>query len=82
MSGFIAFLIICEVKVLSFDRDTQKIGLSMKAAQSAPVDEASDSTAEEVEEPQREPAVRSTHDGPLKGGNDRESGGEQFGLRW
>ena len=70
-----------EVKVLSFDRDSQKIGLSMKAAQQVAEDD-SKPKPEEVEEPQREVAVKPTHQGPLKGGNNRDSGGERFGLRW
>ncbi len=68
-----------EVKVLSFDRDAQKIGLSMKAAQSALEPEA---TEDETVEPPRDMAVKATHSGPLRGGNDRDSGGERFGLRW
>ncbi|NND98509.1 MAG: S1 RNA-binding domain-containing protein [Pirellulaceae bacterium] len=70
-----------EVKVLSFDRDAQKIGLSMKAAQQGPVQESADKD-EEAEEPQRDPVVKATHTGPLKGGNNRDSGGDRFGLRW
>lgn len=70
-----------EVKVLSFDRDSQKIGLSMKAAQKI-AEDASKPKTEEVEEPQREVAVKPTHEGPLKGGNNRDTGGERFGLRW
>ena len=69
-----------EVKVLSFDRDSQKIGLSIKGAQQAP---ESETTSEpEVEEPVREVAVKASHTGPLKGGNNRDTGGERFGLRW
>ncbi|KAA5538557.1 S1 RNA-binding domain-containing protein [Roseiconus nitratireducens] len=70
-----------DVKVLSFDRDSQKIGLSIKAAKQIAEDDAK--TAEpEIEEPQREVAVKPSHAGPLKGGNNRDSGGERFGLRW
>ncbi|MEM6472614.1 MAG: S1 RNA-binding domain-containing protein, partial [Planctomycetota bacterium] len=69
-----------EVKVLSFDRASQKISLSMKAAQKIADD--SKPVKEEVEEPQREVAVKPAHEGPLRGGNNRETGGEQFGLRW
>ena len=69
------------VKVLSFDRDTQKIGLSIKATSAAP-ESASDNKEEETIEPPREVAVKATHSGPLKGGNNRETGGERFGLRW
>jgi predicted RNA-binding protein with RPS1 domain len=71
-----------DVKVLSFDRDAQKISLSIKAAQSAPADSASKSSESEPDEPPREPAVKATHSGPLKGGNNRDAGGERFGLRW
>ena len=70
-----------EVKVLSFDREAQKIGLSMKAAQQAP-ESATSSKPEEVEEPVREPVIKPSHDGPLKGGNNTATGGEKFGLRW
>jgi len=70
-----------EVKVLSFDRESQKIGLSIKAVQQPPVDSSS-KPVEEADEPPREPAVKSSHSGPLKGGNDRDTGGEKFGLRW
>lgn len=70
-----------EVKVLSFDRDAQKIGLSIKAAQQAPVDTTA-KPEEEAPEPPREVSVKASHSGPLKGGNNRETGGERFGLRW
>jgi len=71
-----------EVKVLSFDRETQKISLSIKAAQQVAVDASKASAADEPDEPQREPDVKPTHAGPLKGGNNTDSGGEKFGLRW
>lgn len=72
-----------EVKVLSFDRDAQKIGLSIKAAQSLASDaRAKSATEEEAEVPAREVAVKPMHAGPLRGGNDRDTGGERFGLRW
>ena len=70
-----------EVKVLSFDREAQKIGLSIKAAQQAP-ESATSSKPEEAEEPVREPIIKPSHDGPLKGGNNTATGGEKFGLRW
>lgn len=69
-----------EVKVLNFDRDAQKIALSMKAAQATPADQSS-TPAEDPDEPPRDMAVKQ-HVGPLKGGNDRDTGGERFGLRW
>lgn len=71
-----------EVKVLSFDRDTQKIGLSMKAAQQVAAVADAGKSEPEVDEPQRQPDVKPTHSGPLKGGNDQDTGGERFGLRW
>jgi len=71
-----------EVKVLSFDRDAQKIGLSMKAAQQPAADTKPSEHAEDPAEPLREPEVKPSHAGPLKGGNNRETGGERFGLRW
>jgi ribosomal protein S1 len=70
-----------EVKVLSIDRDAQKISLSMKQAQHK-AEEAKDEQEAEVEEPVREPIIKAQHTGPLRGGNDRPAGGERFGLRW
>jgi small subunit ribosomal protein S1 len=69
-----------EVKVLSVDREAQRISLSIKQAQAAPVTEP-ETKEEEVEEPVRKPAV-SKHQGPLKGGVGSGSSGEQFGLKW
>jgi len=69
-----------EVKLLSIDRDAQKISLSMKQVH-AIADESVTQT-EDVAEPLREPIVKATHSGPLRGGNDRAAGGEKFGLRW
>ncbi len=68
-----------DVKILSVDRDAQKISLSLKQAQAAPAAEASKEEPE-VEEPRREPTIKAR--GPLKGGFDRGNGGEQFGLKW
>jgi small subunit ribosomal protein S1 len=72
-----------EVKVLNFDREAQKIALSIKAAQQlAASSDTKPEADEETIEPAREIAVKATHDGPLKGGNNRDAGGERFGLRW
>jgi predicted RNA-binding protein with RPS1 domain len=71
-----------EVKVLSFDRDSQKMGLSIKAAQQPTDDSAKPAGDSETVEPPREVAVKATHSGPLKGGNNRDAGGDRFGLRW
>ena len=68
-----------EVKILSVDRENQRIGLSLKAAQagSAPAAEP----VEEPEEPLRKSAVKK-RSGPLKGGFDRPTGAEGIGLKW
>ena len=71
-----------DVKVLTFDRESQKIGLSIKAAQAQPAESDAKPQEDEQAEPAREPAVKASHRGPLKGGNDRDTGGERFGLRW
>lgn len=69
-----------EVKVLSVDRDKQKMGLSLKATTPAP--ERKTREQDDVpEESNRELAVRKRRR-PLKGGMDRPSGGESVGLNW
>ncbi len=65
------------VKIMSVDREGQKIGLSLKATVEAPASAAK----EEEDEAPRELAV-AKRKGPLKGGMDRPSGGESFGLNW
>lgn len=69
-----------DVKVLSVDRDTQKISLSIKQAIHKPAEETTAEVEEESEPLQ--PVVKPTHQGPLRGGNDQVSGGERFGLKW
>jgi len=67
------------VKILSVDVDAQRIALSIKQTTAAP---AKQSKKEEQEVlPPRELAVKRS-DAPLKGGRDRSTGGEQFGLKW
>lgn len=68
-----------EVKILSVDRENQRIGLSLKAAQAAPV--VAEAPKEEPEEPLRKPAVKK-RPGPLKGGFDSKGDGEKLGLKW
>ncbi|MEZ6134326.1 MAG: S1 RNA-binding domain-containing protein [Pirellulaceae bacterium] len=72
-----------EVKVLSVDAEQQRISLSLKAATAAPEQPKDDKVDGEVavEEPRPEP-VLPKHQGPLKGGTGRPSGGDQFGLKW
>lgn len=71
-----------QVKVLSVDREAQKISLSIKQAASQAASEASSEVTAEEEIQVRQPEVRQQHSGPLKGGNNRSTGGERFGLRW
>jgi small subunit ribosomal protein S1 len=68
-----------DVKVLSVDADSQKISLSMKAALAAPSQE-SNSDQTDDDEPVR--VVKTGDPASLKGGVNRPSGGEQFGLKW
>ena len=71
-----------EVMVVSVDEENQRIGLSLKAAHplaEVVSDEQDDPAADDFPSP--EPSVK-PHQGPLRGGTDRASGGEEFGLRW
>ena len=69
------------VKILSMDTEAQKMSLSHKATLAAPAPK-SDGKKNEPEVPEsRELAVPSSGE-PLKGGTNKQSGGEQFGLKW
>lgn len=68
-----------EVKVLSVDRENQRIGLSLKAAQAAPA--AAETAAAEPDEPPRKLAIKK-RSGPLRGGFDRPDDREKLGLNW
>ncbi len=68
------------VKVLSIDRETQKIALSIKQAIHKPEETVAVEEEEDTAPP--ELTVKPTHTGPLKGGNNQATGGERFGLRW
>lgn len=70
---------VVEVKILSIDKEDQRIGLSLKATQAAPEVTKAEEAGEE--EPPRELVV-AKRKGPLKGGTDRPSGGESVGLNW
>lgn len=67
------------VKILSVDVQNQRIALSIKQTTAAPAKQKKRDEQEEL--PPRELAVKRS-DSPLKGGRDRSSGGEQFGLKW
>jgi small subunit ribosomal protein S1 len=67
-------------RVVSLDLDAQRIGLSMKALQARPESKSGKSEPAEDETP-LEPFV-AKHKGPLKGGVQRPSSGDAFGLKW
>jgi small subunit ribosomal protein S1 len=68
--------------VLSVDADAQRMSLSLKAANPMPQAEPRQTKAEDdVPDGTRERAVPQRK-APLKGGVDRPSGGDQFGLKW
>ena len=66
-----------EVKILTVDRNAQRIGLSLKATQAKP-EGSKPTAAPEPEEVKREVAVKK-YQGQLRGGTG-SSGGELFGL--
>lgn len=68
-----------EVKVLSVDPQSQRIGLSLKSLEAAP---ASEDNPKGTDVASRRKPTDSTRKGSLKGGTNRSSGGEQFGLKW
>ena len=70
------------VKILSIDSDAQRMSLSIKQAMAPPASATDSKKTEEADEPARESAVRKKHQGALRGGTDKKSGGEQFGLNW
>ncbi|MCA9199280.1 MAG: S1 RNA-binding domain-containing protein [Planctomycetales bacterium] len=74
---------VVEVKVLTVDKENQKLSLSIKAAQATQA--AANAEEEEAAEPEevevRAPVVPE-HRGPLKGGLEGPRGGEKFGLNW
>ncbi len=69
-----------EVKILTVERDNQRIGLSLRATQAKP--ESANAAAQKAEpenEPKRESAVPK-YQGTLKGGTGMNNGGQLFGL--
>lgn len=71
-----------ECKVLSVDPEAQRIGLSLKATLEKPVKEGAKPKAEEAPDEPPRASVVPKRTGPLKGGAGKNSGGDQFGLRW
>jgi len=69
-----------DVQVLAVDADAQRMSLSMKALQAAPVKQGQTKVEAEPEEVVPfEPTVKPEN---LKGGLEGGGGGEQFGLNW
>jgi small subunit ribosomal protein S1 len=72
-----------EVKVLSIDKEQQRIGLSLKALLAKP-EKAGEKKVEDEDMPLPEgapkPPARKFKE--LKGGIGGPSGGEKFGLKW
>ena len=71
-----------EVKVLSFDREAQRIGLSLKALMPAPEKSQTKPREEKRPSEHEQSRKRKKSDKKLKGGIGGPSGGEQFGLNW
>ena len=65
-----------EVKILAVDREAQKIALSLKATLPEP------ESREEAADDEPQEMVVAKREGPLRGGRDKPSGGEKFGLKW
>lgn len=70
-----------EVKVLTVEPDSQRIGLSLRATQAKPESENKSKPAEPEIEEKRAPAVKKFQ-GALKGGTGTNNGGELFGLKF
>lgn len=71
-----------EVKILSIDKESQKISLSHKACLSPPPKKLDGKQVEKEEDLPARDLVVPTSQQPLKGGNDRKTGGESIGLKW
>ncbi len=73
-----------DVKILSVDRESQRIGLSLKQAQAAPSgsENTTGAQATETEDDKPRPLAVAKHRGPLKGGTGSGSSGDLFGLKW
>ncbi len=74
---------VVQVKVLSIDPDEQRMSLSIKAATSAKAAPALVEDTEPVEEEsEAAPGTRYVSTANLKGGINRRTGGDRFGLKW
>lgn len=71
-----------QVKVLAVDPQGQKMSLSIKAVHAAAEADVQTDTTEDDDAADSPPPKRRLSDESLKGGLGRDSGGEQFGLKW
>lgn len=71
-----------EVKILSLDRDKQRIGLSLKALQARPRAEKTDEKEDDFAPSPDAPRAPKKKQERLKGGVGSQAGGEKFGLKW
>ena len=72
-----------EVKILSVDREKQRISLSLKALLDKPVKPGEARVADEdLPLPADAPKPPAKKHGQLKGGTGGPAGGEKFGLKW
>ena len=72
-----------EAQVLSVDPEAQRMSLSLKALQARPESKDKDKRLADEDVPIDSPPLpKQKPSGPLKGGTNRDSGGEQFGLKW
>jgi small subunit ribosomal protein S1 len=72
-----------EVKIMSVDKEKQRIGLSLKALMAAPIKAGQQKMADEdLPLPADAPKPPRKQHAQLKGGTGGPSGGEKFGLNW
>lgn len=71
-----------EVKILSLDPANQRMSLSIKAAQATAQSANAAAETEEEEDVEAPTPTVPARNEPLKGGLNRGSGGDQFGLKW
>lgn len=73
-----------EVKVMSVDKEKQRIALSLKALSEPPkkANEKEELEATDFTPPPGAPKAPAKRQGNLKGGTGGLSGGEKFGLKW
>jgi small subunit ribosomal protein S1 len=73
-----------EVKVMSVDKEKQRIALSLKALTEPPKKAGGKEELEETDftPPPGAPKAPAKRQGNLKGGTSGPSGGEKFGLKW